>query len=339
MPLKRMMILNAYRIASLFVYGSAEEANWIYEKIQNPSSFFTVALNVLYWKLRLPRVHGFVAMILEPVFDCNLRCKYCPWTLYPERLTGRRPQLISWETFTLAIDRAPRSIETVQLAGMGEPTLHPRIADIIEYIADHGFRPSMFTNGTMLKGDTVQRVASTRLDVLNISLEPDDETCREFRGVRLDLVRRNIESFVQSRKYPTKVKIRIVAHAGNIDRLADVRDSWDGLVDDFKVCPQFTMNGKHDSSLCLEPWRGNVNVWTNGVITPCCLDTFEDFQIGDIHRDTITDALKSAAFKDLLRRFVRGDVPERCAKCEDVKLPGLPSLIPRRGRSEKTPPQ
>ncbi|HOZ46830.1 MAG TPA: radical SAM protein [Candidatus Hydrogenedentes bacterium] len=329
MAFPKQLMLAVHRAASYFVYGSTAEAAWIYEKVQRPKTLFTVALNVLYWKLRQPRVRGIVALLLEPVFDCNLRCTYCPWTLVRPRLEGIRPRLMSWDTFCAAVDSAPDSIETVQLAGLGEPTMHPQISEMVDRIAERGKRTILFSNCTLLKDDLLERLAETRLSVLTVSAEPDEDTCRTFRGVDLKTIRGNVEAF-RARKQPmTEVKLRIVAHSGNLDRIAMLRDAWGDIFDDVKVCPEFRIEGHGRQFVCMEPWRGNINVWTDGKVTPCCLDCFEDFIIGDISELPLTDIIRGDRYRDLLTRFVKGGVPPRCATCSDVVLDGLPSLLPR----------
>jgi len=330
MRIPKRLMLAAYRVGSYMVYGTTAEANWIYEKVQRPSSCFIVAMNLLYWKLRRPRVRGIVALILEPVFDCNLRCTYCPWSLMRPRLEGLRPRLMTWETFCAAVDTAPKTVETIQFSGLGEPLMHPRICDMIERVADRGKRPSLFTNGTLLKGDLLRRLAQTPLSVLNLSLEPDAETCRKYRGIDLDTVRKHVEEFVALKQPATEVKIRMVVHPGNVDRLGAVWDPWRGLVDDIKMCPVFTTDGAGSPFLCMEPWRGNLTVWTNGKVTPCCLDTFEDLVIGNIHKEAFAEIIHGKAYRDLLNRFTKGAMPDRCANCSSPNIGQMPTLLPRK---------
>jgi len=274
-------------------------------------------------------------MLLEPVFDCNLHCRYCPWVLAPARLEGLRPRLMDWDVFRKAVDEAPASIESVQLAGLGEPTMHPQLCEMIEYIVDRGKRVVLFSNCTLLRGELLEALAKTRLTVLTVSGEPDEETCREFRGVDLGVIRRNVEQFVLKKRPETEVKLRLVATPGNAGRISKVRESWGDLFDDIKICPLLTLEGKGENFSCMEPWRGNINVWTNGKVSPCCLDSFEDLSVGDIREQTLTEIIRGERLRGLLMRFTEGRAPERCASCSDVKIEGLPSLIPRSASKSK----
>jgi len=98
MPISEKLMRTSVPHGSRIVYGTPEEADWIYEKIQRPSSYWLAAMNLLNWKLRRPRVRGIVALMVEAVFDCNLRCAYCYRTMLSPHLQ-ERPRLMDWETF------------------------------------------------------------------------------------------------------------------------------------------------------------------------------------------------------------------------------------------------
>ena len=335
MRIPKKLMLAGLRVGSYLAYGTTAEANWIYEKVQRPESCLILAMNLLYWKLHKPRICGVVSLLLEPAFDCNLRCRYCPWTLVPARLEGLRPRLMDWDIFRKAVDEAPASIESIQLAGLGEPTLHPRLCEMIDYIADHGKRVVLFSNCTLLRGDLLEQLARTRLSVLTVSGEPDEETCRQNRGIDLKTILRNVEQFVLRKRPETEVKLRLVATSDNVCRIDSLRESWGDIFQDVKICPAFQLEGDGRAFSCMEPWRGNINVYTNGKVTPCCLDGFEDLIIGNVLEQSLSDILRGDNFRKLLACFTEGRAPKRCASCSDVKLEGLPSLIPRSASKSK----
>jgi len=333
MSIPEKLMRTVCRMGSRTIYGSTEQADWIYEKIQRPSSYFLVAMNLLNWKLRRPRAWGIVGLMVEPVFDCNLRCSYCYRTKVRSHLQ-ERPRLMDWDTFTRIVDQAPRSVETIQLCGMGEPTMHPRLCDMIEYIARHGKRPSMFSNGTLLKGELLERLVQTPLAVLNVSIEPDEQTCREYRGIDLETIRTNIRQFLAAKRPSTDVKVRMVAHPGNVELVAKAAEEWRKEVQGVKVGRMINMKeGHHTNFTCMEPWAANLFVFTDGKMSPCAMDMFKDLVIGDIHEQTFDEILRGPAYRDILEKFVRGIPPSLCAECSEVRVEGVPTLLPRsRGR-------
>jgi MoaA/NifB/PqqE/SkfB family radical SAM enzyme len=325
----KKLMLALYRIGSYIVYGSPAEADWIYEKVQWPGNAMAVVLNLLSWKWRIPRVPKTIALEVEPVFDCNLQCAYCPRTIFKERVQGFRPRFMSWETLRAAVDGAPDSVETIAIGGVGEPLLHPDICEIVEYVAQRGKRPILFSNCTLLQGDLLERLAKTHLYVLNVSGEPDAATCLRYRGVELATISDNIKAFRAKKRPETEVKLRITAHPGNADEIARIREAWGPIFDEIKICPVFYFEEQRpESVVCMEPWRGNINVWTNGHVTPCSIDAFEDLVIGDLAEQSLREIISGQRYRDVLARFVRGEVPLRCMMCTDERLQGLPSLLP-----------
>lgn len=323
------------RVGSYAIYGTTDEANWIYEKIQRPSSYYIVARNLLNWKLGRPEVYGIVALMMEPSFGCNLRCAYCGlyhWDSGNRRVQDMRPRFMSWETFTETVRKAPRTVETIQLCGLGEPLLNPQICEMCAFIDKAGFRPSLFTNATLLKGDLLKRLAQTPLDVLNVSVEPTMETCRDYRGIDLESIRESVREFVALKRPSTKVKLRIVAHSDSVNALSSVAGYWGGLIDDIKIGPVFKIEGDHQGFTCMEPWRGNLFVWSDGGVSPCAIDAFEDLTIGNIRNQTFEEIIHGEALREMMGRYSGGSVPERCARCTEVRPKGIPSLLPRAKR-------
>jgi hypothetical protein len=80
---------------------------------------------------------------LEITDICNLRCEGC----YRQRLTGHKPlEEIKEE---IRFFKRWRNPDNVSIAG-GEPLLHPRILDIVAFIAENGIKPILLTNGLTL---------------------------------------------------------------------------------------------------------------------------------------------------------------------------------------------
>ena len=68
------------------------------------------------------------------------------------------PAFLPWPDFVRIVDAAPRARE-LQLQGLGEPMLHPRFFDMVEYAAAKGLRVSTNTNGTLPDPDEVVLLA------------------------------------------------------------------------------------------------------------------------------------------------------------------------------------
>lgn len=81
---------------------------------------------------------------------CNLKCIYClHHTPYKKNNIEVKKQELNLEVFKKVIDDCRRmNVRQINLSAQGEPTLHTRIADIINYVEKKNFVLSFFTNAT-----------------------------------------------------------------------------------------------------------------------------------------------------------------------------------------------
>jgi MoaA/NifB/PqqE/SkfB family radical SAM enzyme len=95
-----------------------------------------------------------------------------------------------------------RAAHTVGLAGLGEPFLHPRILDVIDFIAGHGAPVSITTNATLLTEKVAARLIGDRKIILSLSIDAADPAVfeRVRLGARFDEVVANIDRLVAARK-------------------------------------------------------------------------------------------------------------------------------------------
>ena len=163
---------------------------------------------------------------LEPTNRCNLDCRTCMRNTWDEPLGA-----MSEETFARIVDGLGSigTRPTVMLAGIGEPTSHPHIVDMVQRIETLGCTVEMTTNGTMLNEKLSRQLIAAGLDVLWVSL--DGATPESYEDVRLGAllpkVIENIHSFRASRRtwsYRPKPEIGIafVAMHRNINDLPKV---------------------------------------------------------------------------------------------------------------------
>jgi len=329
MKLTERALRAALWLASWAIYHNGIHADWAYEKMQRPRTWLTLAANLANYFSRRPRVHRMFGVVVEPVFGCNLRCQGC-WGAYA--LAGRRPTHMPWRLFEEVVDQTPSYVETITFSLMGEPLMHPRLHEMIAFAADRGFRTIVFTNGTLLTGDALIRIAQSPLAVLNVSVEPDAESSHEFRGVDLAAVRRNVDAFLAAKRSETQVKLSLVAHSGNYERLGRVWEQWAGVVRHVKISPRMGTNFEAGGPgpLCMEPWRGNLNVFTNGDVSPCCFDYFAELAIGNLYRQTLEEIVQGEAYRDLMAGLLAGQAPQRCVQCTEWKAEGVPLRAPKR---------
>jgi radical SAM protein with 4Fe4S-binding SPASM domain len=128
-------------------------------------------------KLPLPRF-----LQVEPVGQCNLRCRMCPIPFRKDGPPYGPPAFMPFETFTRLIDQFP-DLEELQLQGLGEPMMHPRLFDMVEYAARRVPRVSTNSNMTLLNAARAERCVASGLDELHISI--DGATAATYEHIRV----------------------------------------------------------------------------------------------------------------------------------------------------------
>ncbi len=112
---------------------------------------------------------------------CNLRCPMC-YTITEEFKTNVNAGLIEFELFTKIIDEIHPHVPAIRLSLRGEPTIHPRFVECIEYAKQHGVKEvSFLTNGSMLTPEFFVRVMDAGADWITISVDGLGEIYEEIR--------------------------------------------------------------------------------------------------------------------------------------------------------------
>lgn len=106
-----------------------------------------------------------VTVEIDPSNKCNHRCEWC---VSAESHTGEQ---LDCERFVdLIAELESLDVRSVVLKGGGEPTVHPRINEMLRACADRGLALGLITNGSMPLEGTPQIVLETA-DWVRISLD------------------------------------------------------------------------------------------------------------------------------------------------------------------------
>lgn len=180
------------------------------------------------WALPLPRLPFVIS--LEPTNICNLRCIMCPSP------TLRAPR----GTMSMALyekilrEAVAGGVHRFRFVGLGEPTLHPELPEMIRRASRAGLYTEVSTNATLLTPELGSALLDAGLDEIAFSLDAVEEA--EFerirKGARHREVMRNIDDFLaRSRARPNRpiTVARMVVMEGS-DPAAFSR-LWSGKVD------------------------------------------------------------------------------------------------------------
>ncbi len=113
--------------------------------------------------------------------SCNLACVHCRASAERGPYPG---ELSTQEVLKVMDDIALVGKPVIILTG-GEPLLRPDIFDLARHGTEKGFRMVMATNGTLFTEETVQKMKTSGIQRISISLDgPDSETHDAFRKVK-----------------------------------------------------------------------------------------------------------------------------------------------------------
>src|SRR3954449_821873 len=138
---------------------------------------------------------------VEPVGQCNLRCQMCAIQFRQDGPPFGPLAFMDYGVFTHLLDQFP-GLEELQLQGLGEPMMHPRFFDMVEYAVDRGIKVSTNTNATLMNPRRAERCVTSGLGEIHISIDgATAETYEQIRvGARLDRVIANVEGLMAARR-------------------------------------------------------------------------------------------------------------------------------------------
>lgn len=139
---------------------------------------------------------GIQYIVIESTSRCNLKCVMCPRNFFEPDCED-----ISIELFK-KISKYFNSDVTVNLAGWGEPLIHPELAELIRITKDKKASVGFTTNATLLDKEQSIKLIESELDFIDFSLDGGTvETYGHSRySASFEEVVENIKKFVEMKR-------------------------------------------------------------------------------------------------------------------------------------------
>ena len=292
-------------------------------------------------------VHRLENVSLEITNQCNLQCKHC----YADSGKKREDELTVSEIRRLIDELADMGVLSLTFTG-GEPLMHPHIFELMEYARKMPLTVVLFTNGTLLTRDVVQKLKELHVYRVNVSIDgPDADTHDQFRGVRgsFEKIIKGITYLkeagiaIHASTSLTKMNYRRVREILTLLRKLGITDSklWPPTftgrsekadifispeefreaVKDMRAFNRAGMNPEEKTEFrysrkpenCGVGWSA-LSVKCNGVVTPC--PSFgEDFSLGNVRKKSVKDIWCNSPFLNKLRKISVYE-SEPCRSCE-----------------------
>ena len=262
---------------------------------------------------------------------CNLRCVMCFQSFAP-----LKSGYMTEELFRKIIDEGTKNgLKSIKLQYRGEPLLHPKVAEFVDYAKKKGVIEVMFnTNANLLNEKMARKLIEAKMDKIICSI--DGYTSDVYEKVRIrgnfDKVVENLKRLQELKKemnvdYPI-IRVQMVKfpHLSN-DYVKEYVDFWSKIADYVGVEEyndwESEMKGKLSNEevvckefCCTQPWQRLFVIW-DGTIILCCGDHNLEMPLGNVNKNSLKDIWLSLRLQTIRKIHKRGDshkIPI-CNKC------------------------
>lgn len=286
------------------------------------------------------RIHGYplrpFGVLIETTNRCNFHCRICA----RHKLT-RPLGFMDFNFFKYIIDGVVKAkISTVRLQFFGEPLLHPRLIDMINYAKNMNIAHVNFnTNVSLLNKMKVKEILNTGLDQIQFSL--DAASKETFDRVRskgfFEIVVDNIESFFElkkiSRRNNLRTVLKITATKDNLSELKTMISKWGYLFDEIQIAPMtiyedidssFLNKEQFSRGICMQPFQKLIIFW-NGDVSVCCYDINGNLKVGNILQEDILSLWRGTNI-NRIRKKIKARQYDRLTCCKNCEFSNRPLM-------------
>jgi MoaA/NifB/PqqE/SkfB family radical SAM enzyme len=297
-----------------------------------------MAAKYVSYELELERAPTFPDRVyVESTNVCNLDCIMCPTGLH---IDTRPKGFMEWDLYTAIIDEIAPFAEAVVLHSWGEPLLHSRIIEMIQYAKERDLWVETSTNATKLTDEASRKILDAGLDRIYLSM--DGLTKETYEKVRVkgkfEEVLGNIEHFLDLKHElgsPIEADIQIVRMSETdaevdefVDRWKQTRadlinikelDTWGGQIDDVNALeveePVDDVNAHRKP--CPNLWY-HCHIHWDGVLVSCSRDYDAVTPLGNVKNGGVLETWHGARMRMMRRWHATGNFcAEQCVNCTE----------------------
>lgn len=281
-----------------------------------------------------------------PVYGCNFKCGYCIHSLERQQHGYISDEtLMPWDLYCKTVDdikESGKKIKMLRFAAIGEPLLHPQIAEMVAYAkkADIADSIDIVTNGSLLTHELSNRLIEAGLSKLRISLE--GLSSEEYLEHALAKV--NFEDFVENIRYfyehcgNTKMYIKIIdymvqskelkekfykifepiTHDIAIEHLTPTLKEIDYDIVSNGMKTDKPQNGENllEAQVCPQPFY-MMQINPDGNVIPCCSMHYPEV-MGNIRKQRIQEIWNGKEYKEFCKALLNGvkNMDNECRECK-----------------------
>lgn len=289
-----------------------------------------------------------ISISFEPTTACNLRCPECPSGLRSfTRPTGMLPDNL----FKTTIDQLHQKLLYLIFYFQGEPYLHPRFLELVQYAASKKIYTATSTNAHYLTDENARKTVESGLDRLIISIDgTTQETYQAYRvGGSLAKVLEGTRNVIKWRKQLRSktpfVIFQFLVVRPNEHQLTDIKklateigvdDVWFKTAQIYDYAPGSPLiptidyysryQNKGDGTYriknkllnhCWRMWHSCVITW-DGLVVPCCFDKDADYRLGDLKTESFHSLWQGSPYRKFRQAVLQSrSQVEMCKNCTE----------------------
>jgi len=268
---------------------------------------------------------------LEITNACNLSCSFCHGTKRPIRY-------ITVPEFTHAAEELRSFADYLYFHLMGEPLLHPHLAEFFSIAAGLGFKVILTTNGTLLPKKSRILLSAPALHKVSISLHAYEAN---DMGIPLEEYLQGCFRFCAEAAEQRIIAVMRLWNLGGenmennriisaMHEYFDTPDNpeWKQIYSGYKIRERVFLEWgeKFDwpdteaapvsSSHSCYGLRDQIGVLSDGTVVPCCLDAEGAVSLGNLFTTPLNEILNTPRAAALKQSFITRQITEPlCQRC------------------------
>lgn len=274
-------------------------------------------------------------IVLSFSYVCNALCPNCPYTNSEIRSDYKDAKYMSENTFKKIADEAGQYGAWLRISGGGEPLMHPKFLELMEYAKEKGCKLGIINNGSLMDIDKAKRLFEIGTDMLEFSVDASSKEDYDIvrAGLSFEKLVKNLRGVFALRNEMNAVT-KIIASAINqkgID-VDEVEKFWLPYVDQFQKRKYLTWGinepeNSADDTPYLAPEQKipcpfifeRLNIDSRGQIMVCGYDIAANTNMGNIHEKSIKEIWHGEDFEFYRKKHLerKGDEIEMCRNCSD----------------------
>jgi len=266
---------------------------------------------------------------IEPSSICNFKCVFC----YQADLTFNNKKSgflgrMDFEIFKKVIDELEGNVESITLASRGEPTLHPKFDEMLQYMKGKFLAVKINSNASLLTDKKIHSILSNDVQTMVFSIDAASKELYEKLRVngKFETTIKNVERFneIKAKHYPDSRLVTRISGV-KVNEMQDVEtmtEFWSKYADIVAFTNYMPWESAYDNPIndlkqpCTELWR-RIFIWWDGKVNPCDYDYKSKLSQWNSKDKSISDIWNSDGYDGMRETHLneqRNEI-EPCKRC------------------------